>query len=167
MAMTPVILGMALLLQPASPDAGLDCAWGAASAAEREAIADGMATGEATAVIDAAGMRLRECAIRAGHDEATGPGFIALAFSELARSALRGRLAAQGIDPALIESWFAAQDAATRIAIPDEAQGERVVLELNAAGVPMEALQQHAEMVGNYLATLIIPERVRRGLPPQ
>lgn len=166
-ALTSAAFALALALQPASPDAGLDCARAAVSPAEREAMADVLTAGSGEPFPEAVGLRLRQCGESAGHDAGTGRAFMTVAFVTLAGEALRGRLAARGIDPAIVDAWHTGRDGAARIEYPDEAGGERMVLDLAAAGVPMAALEQHATMLGNYLATLIIPERIGRGLPPQ
>lgn len=162
-----MIAAFAVTMQPVSADAGLECARQAVSPAEREAMADALANREGSPFQDEVGLRLRACGERAGYDAETGRAFMVMAFTTLAGDALRGRLATRNIDPDIVDAWYAGQDEATRIEYPDEAAGERMVLDLAAAGVPMEALEEHAEMLGNYLATLIIPERGQRGLPPQ
>ncbi len=156
MIMTPVFGVLALAMQPALPAAGLDCARAAVNAAEREAMADALARG-AEPFPDEVGLRLRACGEQAGHDDETGPAFVTVALVTLLGDALRGRLAAGGIAPAIVDSWYAAQDEATRVEYPDQAASERMVMALNAAGVPMEALDAHGRLLGHYLATLMIP----------
>ncbi|MBX3561797.1 MAG: hypothetical protein KF780_08285 [Sphingomonas sp.] len=167
MIVAHVIGALALAMQPVSPMAGLDCAREVVSPAEREAMADALLNRAPSPFPEEMGLRLRACGERAGHDAGTGRAFMMVAFTALAGEALRGRLAARNIDPAIVDAWYARQNGTTRIEYPDEAAAERMLLELQAAGVPMAALDEHGTMLGNYLATLIIPERVARGLPPQ
>ncbi len=169
MMLTNMLMGLALaMVQSTSPYAGLDCARQEVSQAEREAMADALSSGgDASPFTDEVGARLRTCAEGAGHDGDTGRAFMALAFTTLAGEALRERLAARDIDPAIVDGWYAGQDETARIEYPDAAASERMVLDLAAAGVSMEALEAHGAILGNYLATLIIPERIARGLPPQ
>lgn len=167
MILTNILAALGLAMQPASADAGLECARAAIGPAEREAMADALSSGGAAPFPEEVGLRLRACGEGAGHDESTGRAFMTVAFTTLAGEALRGRLAAREIDPAIVDAWYAGQDETTRIEYPDQAAGERMVIELAAAGVPLAALEAHGTLLGNYLATLIIPERIGRGLPPQ
>ncbi len=167
MILTNILAALGLAMQPASPGAGLECAREVTSAADREAMADALSDRAASPFPEEVGLRLRACAERAGHNAETGRAFMTVTFVTFAGEALRGRLAARSIDPDIVDTWYAGQNGATRIEYPDQAAGERMVLDLAAAGVPMAALEEHGTMLGNYLATLIIPERIARGLPPQ
>lgn len=160
-----IAVGFALLGQAGPPDEVFRCGHDATSEAERAAIADAMLANAAPPIIEEVGARLRACAIRAGHDEATGRPLVAAGLGMLAAEGLRPRLAAVGIDMMRVDRWLALQDPAFRTTIPDDAAGEQIILGLEAQGIPLDALTANAELIGNYFGAMIMAERARLGLP--
>lgn len=160
-----IAVGLALMGQAGPPDEVFRCGHDATTEAERSAIADAMLANATLPIIEQVGARLRECAIRAGHDEATGRPLVAAGLGMLAAEGLRPRLAAVGIDMMLVDRWLAAQDPAFRTTVPDDAAGEQIILGLEAQGIPLEVLTTNAELIGNYFGAMIVAERARLGLP--
>lgn len=166
MGMMGIALGLLVLAGQGAPaDEVGACARDATSPAERAALADAvMADGPGPALEEIA-VRVRECAIRSGYDEARAAPLVAAGIALLAGEEMAARLSAAGIQIALVDSWFAGQDEEFRTHLPDAQSGERIVWGLNGRGVPLEPLIANAELVGGYIGMLIIAERTRLGLP--
>jgi hypothetical protein len=160
-----IALGLALMGQAGPPDEVFRCGHDVTTEAERAAIADALIANTSPPIVDEVGARLRDCAIRAGHEEATGRPLVAAGLGLLAAEGLRPRLAAVGIDMMLVDRWLGAQDTAFRTTLPDDSAGERLILGLNEQGIPLEALTANAELIGNYFGVTIMVERARLGLP--
>lgn len=165
MGMTGIVLGLVLAGQAGPPDEVFRCAREVTTPAERVAIADAMIADASPPVLDEVGLRLRDCAIRAGHGAETGRPLAAAAFGLLAAEEIRGRLATVGLDMALVDRWFAEQEESTRTIPPDDEAGERIVRSLIARGVAVDPLLENATLLGNYLGAMIMVERARLGLP--
>jgi hypothetical protein len=87
------------------------------------------------------------------------------ALATIARDRYAAMIAAAGVDSAVVQRWFASRSEGERIDPAfDDARGERVVAGLAEAGIPRARLDLHGALVGQYLATLIVLERLRLGL---
>lgn len=94
-----------------------------------------------------------------------GEAFVAT-IAYVVRDAKGRDLRARGVDPQLIDDLFDRQDAASKInSQPSEEQGREWGRQLVAAGAPEAVIHTHSTLVGEYMSTLIIIERLRRGLP--
>jgi hypothetical protein len=159
-------LALALVQAPTAGELG--CVLQSATAADREEISAGMRRGN---VDEALVGRIREqagrCAGPFGWSEERTAAMTVSALASVTRESIATILADRGIDTAIIDRWFARQDEDMRTRPEfDQARGEAIALGLVRAGIPMERLAgDSGETVGNYVATLIISERVRLGLP--
>lgn len=95
-----------------------------------------------------------------------GDGTVA-AITIIAHEVLGRNLAAGGLDPELIGRWFERQGDAlkTNLQVTQE-QGEALGRDLIAAGATEASVSANSGQIGGYLGTLIMIERLRRGLPP-
>ena len=108
------------------------------------------------------------CIERFGWDEADALRVSTLSVSQMSRTIALRRLASAGIDPASLDRWFAAQseDFRIRAFVAMTEEDAAAVLETLAPGtLSPEMFERHGELVGGYLASLVIAARVERGLP--
>lgn len=105
------------------------------------------------------------CVASRGWDEAQGGRYIGFAIATMIRDETADRLRRAGIDPALVAAWLGRQEERLRITPAiDPADAERLVLDLNAQGLPIELLEANGATIGAYVAGLAMVERVERGL---
>ena len=107
-----------------------------------------------------------DCVASRGWAEPQAGAFIAYALGSMLRDDTGLKLRRAGVDPAWLETWLARQDERVRTtpAIA-EADSERLVLDLQAQGIPIGTIQSQSELIGAYVSALAIMERARRGLP--
>lgn len=74
-------------------------------------------------------------------------------------------LARAGIALAQVEAALDRLGPDARIAMPTDAEGERMVEDLAAHGVARDALERNGAVIGHYIGGLIVLERTARGLP--
>lgn len=141
-----------------------DCAAGRTSAVDRQVAAASLREGRSPeqAIVGRMTQNIQSCA--AGAQAPADALTVAMArVAQIETGAELGRL---GIDTRLVDRWFQRQSDARRTNLRISAQeGEAMARELIAGGVPAGPLNAHAAKVGNFVGTLIIIERVRRGLP--
>ena len=171
--MFPVVAAIALAVAapPAGAAEGVTCVIDQTSPADIEWVGDKILTGQDLS--DGAELgRLTEhvgaCIERFGWDEAQAFRISTLSVSHMARTIALRRLAAAGIDPAALNRWFAAQseDFRTRAFVTMGEDEAAAVLETLAPDtLSPEMFERHGELVGGYLASLVVAARIERGLP--
>lgn len=158
----------AALLAAQSPPQSLaigSCVAERTSAADRQSAIATIQQGQETEPALAA--RLKEHVTRctsAGEAE-FGEAAASAAVGYMLRAESGGELSRNGIDLQLVDRWFARQSETIKInpALPRE-QLRALVEELIEAGVPVAALEAHRHELGVYIGSLIVLERLRRGL---
>jgi hypothetical protein len=158
---------LALALVQAPTAAELGCVLATASESDRAGIDAGVRRGQIDeAIVERVATQAHVCAERFGWDEPRGGAMTAAAMVTVARQALAADLAGRGIDPGIVDRWFAGQSEEMRTTYEiDDARGAAIVRGLALQGIPGDRLDSHGEMVGQYLGTLIVLERVRLRLP--
>lgn len=149
----------------AAPLATGSCAAERTAASDRQSMASALrqGTAPAPAVTNRIRDHLADCT-PAG-TEATNDALLA-AVSYIGRDEIGRDLSSSGVDPQIIDRWFERQSDAIKINWKvTEAQGDEFGRQWIAAGAPAAAVEANAEKIGGYFATLVILERLRRGLP--
>ena len=171
--MFPVLAAAALIAAapPAGITEGVGCVIDQTPAADIEWIGDQILAGQDLGEGEQLG-RLAEhiatCIERFGWDEADALRVSTLSVSQMGRTIALRRLASAGIDPASLDRWFAAQseEFRTRAFVAMSEDDAAAVIETLAPGtLSPETFERHAELVGGYLASLVVALRVERGLP--
>lgn len=108
------------------------------------------------------------CAQSRGWTADNAGDIIGLALAVMIRDDAAPRLQQAGIAPASVDAWLARQDDQVRTS-PEigQSDAERLVFDLHAQGVPMPSLEANGQLLGAYVAALVIIERIERGLPLQ
>jgi hypothetical protein len=111
---------------------------------------------------------VQACIQRLGWDEERAVRASTLSISQMGRTSALRRLSAAGIDHAALDRWFAAQSEEFRtrafVEMRDD-EATAIVETLAPAALSPELFERHSELVGGYLASLVIAIRVERGLP--
>jgi len=159
-------LALAVVQAPTADE--IACVLATTTEADRTAIFSGVRQGQiANSTVDRIGAQAHVCAERFGWNDTRGIAMTAAAMATVARQGLTGLLAGRQIDTVIIDRWFERQGEDMRTTPDiDQRRGEIIVNGLTEAGIPVDRLVgADGESVGNYVATLIILERVRLGLP--
>jgi len=155
-----------MLIAQAPSDAAVACASANLTDADKSAVARSMIDNADTPQLERIAAQVEACLRPTGADREAGRALMIFVVAQAAGEGMAPMLTAQGIEPVLIDRWFAAQPEEARTSLPDEAAGERIVRGLIAAGVPTEVAIANGTLIGNYIATLILREQVRVGHPP-
>jgi hypothetical protein len=153
-----VVEGVACVVDQTSP---ADIDWVGGQILAGQDLGDGAQMGRLTEHIAA-------CIDRYGWDEPLALQVSTLSVSQMARTIAVRRLSAAGIEPAALDRWFAAQseDFRTRAFVTMSEEEAAAVLESLAPGtLSPELFERHGELVGGYLASLVVAARIERGLP--
>lgn len=156
--------------QPSSGSADLDCILNRLPVAARTRIAteteqrDGNLSEEALSPLVGA---VQACSAQLGWEQALAEGLTQLSVAVVLGEAAETRLGQAGISTQRIDQWFEAQNETVRTN-PEMAASDtgRLVRTLMESGVPLEKVEAHGVQIGLYLGSLIMIERVERGLPP-
>jgi len=171
--MFPVLIAAAMTVAtaPASAAEGVACVTDQTSAedvawvGERILAGQDLADGEQVSRLSD---HLAACILRFGWDEAHALRVSTLSVSEMGRTIALRRLAAAGIDHAALDRWFTAQseDFRTRAFVDmSEDEASSVLETLAPDTLSPEMFERHGELVGGYLAALVVAFRIERGLP--
>ncbi len=163
--MIATLTALLLAIQPASNAITIgECAAGRTPAVDRQGVAGSLREGRSPeqALVGRMVQHVESCA--AGAQAPVDA--LTVAMARVAQIEMGAELGRLGIDTRLVDRWFQRQGNARRTSLRITAQdGEAMGQELIAGGVPAGPLNAHPAKVGNYVGTLIIIERVRRGLP--
>jgi len=161
-------LALAMVQAPTADE--IACVLQTATEADRTQIYEGMRSGSIPdSAANRVGAQAHVCAERFGWNDARGMAMTAVGMASVGRERLSGLLRSRNIDTNVSDRWFERQseDLRTTPEITQE-RGETIVRGLSGEGISMERLSgEDGVTVGNYIATLIIFERVRLGLPLQ
>jgi hypothetical protein len=165
----PFAFAALLLASPAvaSPQEDAACIVARLSAADVATVVDESLTGGSTEIIARLTPPLNACS--AGQDWTPDRRADATAYTigVVGRTVLGRRLAARGVDSAALDRWFARQDLEFRTTAfmgMGEAALATVIQSLADHEVPAAKLESEGQMIGGYLAALVIMERIERGL---
>jgi len=162
---------MTVAVPPASAAEGVACVTEQTSAEDVAWVGDHILAGQDLAdgeQVSRLTDHLAACIQRFGWDEAHALRVSTLSVSNMGRTVALRRLAEAGIDHAALDRWFAAQseDFRTRAFVDMGENEATAVLETLAPGtLSPEMFERHGELVGGYLASLVVALRVERGLP--
>lgn len=156
--MTPIMVA-ALLMAQVPPD---QCAADRTSPADRQTLTAAM---RANAPLDQAIIERIRGHVLACAGSAASTDVAEATLARIIGAELQTMLNAAGIDMRIVDRWFDAQDASFRTdpnVTPEE--GAAMAEGLVRAGIPIQAVERHGLMIGNYLGTRIAMERARRGM---
>jgi hypothetical protein len=163
-----LIAAFALLAAAQAGNPDLQCILDRVPAAVRSALADESVQEAPTSrpagdVVVAAANACREQ--RGWDPEETGRVGV-LAFASIMGEQSRARLGRAGIDPRLVVAWFDARSPEARVdpQITD-AVSDELIAHLVAAGTSRNLIDAQADNIGALAASLMMIERVGRGLP--
>lgn len=163
-----MILSIAAALFAAQPGAASlaigSCAADRMSAADRQIVAAGVQQGGAPepALVERMLRHVASCTPANG--QASGDA-VASAATLIVNAEIGRDLSRSGVDPKLVERFHAEQSDSVKIVQElTPAQEEALLRGLIARGAPEAAVFANPEKIGGYLGTLIVLERIRRGL---
>lgn len=143
-----------------------ECAARRVPAADRSGVAEALRAGRAPDqdLMGRVMSYVRRCTPRS---EETNPVALTSAVAQIARVETGALLGRSGINTGVVDRWFSRQSNArkTNLAVTTE-QGEAFARELIAAGLPEAPVTANATLIGGYIGTLIVIERIRQGMPP-
>ncbi len=164
-----MISTFAALLLAAQPGPALlaigSCAAGRTSAADRQSVTTSLQDGSppSAGLIERIGGHVVSCTPANG--AASGDAMVAAA-TYISRDEMARQLSRAGVDPKLVDRWFARQSEAVKTGLElTEEQGEAWGRALIAEGAPETAVHANPQPLGSYIASLIVLERLGRGLP--
>jgi hypothetical protein len=168
-----IAVALAIAAPPETLAQGPGCLLGQTSAEDASAIGDAILAGRDAAAGEI-GARMTAhvaaCVEHFGWDETETVRATTLGITAMARTVALERLADAGIEAAALDRWFDAQSEAFRTrAFIDMSEEEAVpVLDtLAEQTISAELFEQHAELIGGYLAARVLVLRAERGLPLQ
>ena len=171
--MFSVLLAAALIAAapPAGATEGVSCVIDQTPAEDIEWVGDHILAGQELTEgeqLGRLGEHIAACVERFGWNEADALRISTLTVSQMSRTIALRRLASAGIDAAALDRWFAAQSEDFRtsafVAMSEDA-ATAIIETLAPDTLSPEMFERHAELVGGYLASLVIAVRVERGLP--
>ena len=168
-----VLIAAAMTIAPpvASASEGVACVTEQTSADDLAWVGDHILAGQDLGNGEQVGRltdHLAACIQRFGWDETHAVRVSTLSVSNMGRIVALRRLAAAGIDSAALDRWFAAQseDFRTRAFVDMSEDEASAVLEtLAPATLSPELFERHSQLVGGYLASLVVAFRVEHDLP--
>jgi hypothetical protein len=171
--MFPVLVAslLAIAAPPAGVEEGLACVIDQTSPEDIDWVGAHVLAGQDLAHSEQLGRlsaHLADCSERLGWDDAHALRVSTLSVSQMGRTVAVRRLADAGIDSASLDRWFAAQseDFRTRAFVDMSEDDAAAVIETLAPDVlSAEVFERHGELVGGYLASLVVALRIERGLP--
>jgi hypothetical protein len=169
MPLFPIAVTALLLAAPALATPGEDAACIVArfSAADATAIVEESIAGGSSEALARLRSPLDACSEGRNWTPARRANAAAYAIGLVDRTAFGRRLVAKGIDPAVLDRWFARQsDAFRTTAFMGMSEADMTATFETLAGreVPAETLEREGRLIGGYLAALVIIERIERGL---
>jgi hypothetical protein len=140
------------------------CAAARTTAADRQNVSTNVQAGRAPdqPTFDRLRASIRGCSSGTPHASS-----IPSAVAQVAQAEMRRDLTQRGVDTGIVDRWYAGQsDAIKTDSNVLQQQAEMVVRGLIDGGLPEAQLNPNAQLIGSYIGTLIVVERIRRGMSP-
>jgi hypothetical protein len=172
MRLFPIAFAVLLLAAPALAGSREDatCVVGRLSAADMAAIVGETQAGNSRQTVAILTAPLAACSEAQEWTPQRRADAAAYAIGLVGRATLGPRLATRGIDSAALDRWFARQsDAFRTTAFTGMSEADMIAAFQTMAGreVPAETLESEGPMIGAYVASLVIIERLDHGLSLQ